>query len=32
MEKACFAGIDVGRDWLDLGLRPNRQHNRFANK
>lgn len=31
MESACFAGIDVGRDWLDLALRPHRQHERFAN-
>ncbi|MGC4105900.1 MAG: IS110 family transposase [Thermomicrobiales bacterium] len=31
METLCFAGIDVGRDWLDLALRPNRQHERFAN-
>ncbi|MGC4191183.1 MAG: transposase [Thermomicrobiales bacterium] len=30
-ETPCFAGIDVGRDWLDLALRPNRQHERFAN-
>lgn len=28
---ACFAGIDVGRDRLDLALRPSRQHERFAN-
>lgn len=30
-EPPCFAGIAVGRDWLDLALRPHRQHERFAN-
>lgn len=31
METACFAGIDVGRDWLDLALRPSHHHERVAN-
>ena len=31
METARVVGIDVGRDWLDLALRPRHQHERFAN-
>jgi transposase len=31
METAGFVGIDVGRDWLDLALRPGNQHERFPN-
>lgn len=31
METARCVGIDVGRDWLDLALRPSHQHERFAN-
>lgn len=31
MEPASFVGIDVGRDWLDLAVRPGNHHERVPN-